>query len=646
MNKKIKLFLLCGFTFIVGLLMSASWLFEHRAQAIISTIGKGYFTDVAYSGSGDPVLPKDYYNATMRTYIAISTDVYDKESFQQFLWNRNFPGSNIALRTSVAYIVCTMLGQKSGWECNANGYIGDWQGTGQDDRVITATGWSALRERLENPNLSINWNNGYTTEKMNHYVNTMYGPNQKDIYKYNQDTEKAYALIKFTVNDQLIYRLARDCGNPLGDLPGLPPPDTHPSNKITPYSSVNMTYAEPNDTVKFRHGGYNVSGEFTGRFTIARYHLLPDLPDNMPDISGNLVVTYYDSVKKSDDQFTPDNTELWKNDTEQWRDFVIPSDAAIGSLYCEKLYIYSTPGLNGEAGQACVRVVAKPYVKFYGADVDFCKRAEVRAWAKINRWEQDASGAWIDKGDRHVGSSSQFALYAYKWVGGFYTGETSTVYNPKQLTFANKDTPSGYETFGGKWSTANTTSCTDYFAAKPDGVPVQPSGYSIGGVTVGLGQNITTYVNGDAYIKGNIVYDTSGWNAGNIPSYRLIAKGNIYIFGDFDLVDSDSGVTQLDGFYSAGGNIYTCSWGSGYNPTTDSAYYYHCDEKLTVYGAFQALGSIKYWRTNGSLNKAVYNEAYTSPNLAESFISTPELLLGGQAGGSETQSIRSLPPIF
>jgi hypothetical protein len=312
-------------------------------------------------------------------------------------------------------------------------------------------------------------------------------------------------------------------------------------------------------------------------------------------------------------------------------------NAPTGSYICEYL-VLGSPSAGVTIGspnpsRVCVHIIARPIVDFNGLDVDFCTNptnpavpvGSVRTWAKL-------------KDGAYVGSSSQYALFIYNTISGdgvadrkgFFTGATTAVTNPKQLTFAN--TVGGV--FGGDWG--NTTTCKDYFGdeygSSGAGITTIEGDYPINSsVQIQPGQNLTVYVHGNAYINNNITYNTAtAWTSGNIPSYRLIVSGNIYI---------SSGVNFLDGFYFAGGNIYTCT--SGASATFPG--YGTCTGPLIVTGAFEALGSIKYWRTGGTLNLA-------TP--AETFTFSPEMFLsrwmgsGSDLFSNEVQSIRSMPPVF
>lgn len=104
----------------------------------------------------------------------------------------------------------------------------------------------------------------------------------------------------------------------------------------------------------------------------------------------------------------------------------------------------------------------------------------------------------------------------------------------------------------------------------------------------------TIYVSGNATINANIFYQTDGWkkigvNSTNIPTFYLIASGNINISGN---------VSRLDGVYVAqGGTINTC-----YQQDFGV-----CDKQLTINGSFIA-DNIQLYRTFSSLRNSTGGE--------------------------------------
>ncbi len=393
---------------------------------------------------------------------------------------------------------------------------------------------------------------------------------------------------------------------------------------VEPQSSVDKTAVEPNDAGDLPNFSHGISVEnFTSNFT-ANYQVRQKVYDSNTSPETGWPTTGYTNISIGAGSVSVTSRGHTSIGVDALT--VAETSVSIGSQICQYLYITDagTATVSNNPSMACARIIARPIVKFKGLDVNFCNAGggSVYTWARKNNAET-----------AYIGSSSQYALFVYDQINGngiddkkgFFSGATSNSTNPKRLTFANT---SG--TFGADWG--DTGACTDYFAEEYYALPSPPAAgdLTISSDTIDIGEHKTTYVNGDAFINGNITYASDwGTERSNIPSYRLIVSGNIYI---------SPSVTQLDGFYFATGNIYTCS--------SDGSFpgYSSCTGTLKVYGAFEALGNIKYWRTGGTL-------ATNIP--AEEFIFSPEMLLSRWMGGDAPSitdngidSIKSLPPVF
>ncbi len=297
-----------------------------------------------------------------------------------------------------------------------------------------------------------------------------------------------------------------------------------------------------------------------------------------------------------------------------------------------------------------------------------CGVAPIVSTAGIVSWNADGS-------PNYAGAGGQYAAYALSYIQDFVTGQGNSQVpigqETNQLTFANVNISGSVNTtaglFGGMLGNAP---CADFWNAHPAAATPPPGG-AIGGWgsgtyyttsninlsgTLGVGQHVTLYVNGDVAITGNITYNTSGWNSrGDIPSFRLIVHGVTYI---------DHAVTQLDGLYAAipttgettkknnyaspnDGTISTCSRLSGgvytsFDPSlilsSSSTMLADCGQQLVVNGSFVAQ-QVWLLRNFGNVGGAP----------AELFNYDPEIWLvqaGTAAGLGSTgyQSIVGLPP--
>jgi hypothetical protein len=346
----------------------------------------------------------------------------------------------------------------------------------------------------------------------------------------------------------------------------------------------------------------------------------------------------------------------------------------------------------------------RPYFKTFGADVFsggwFTNNGQCDTTVGSNYQDPLASGgasttggiqayANTDASGNNVagGSSSQFASFALGVIEGnkptsygFYSSGVSAGANHNALTFA--DTPNWGGQFQG--SVRDAYCIPDYYGKKPAsaaaigslnaatlstayavtavGAPFALTGTGGGAdVPIAAGKNITIYVDGNAYIDRNIVYQLD--TANNVPKFALVVRGSIYI---------DPAVTQLDGLYIAqvnaslpspvnsdNGDIWTC------HPDDANQLLYtyptaNCRNKLTLKnGAFIAK-QINLMRVNGDVASATTAEdargtAYGSANIGEVINYSPAMVIGGPffspvASGSSSQlktdSIISLPPIF
>lgn len=324
-----------------------------------------------------------------------------------------------------------------------------------------------------------------------------------------------------------------------------------------------------------------------------------------------------------------------------------------------------------------------PYLKSYGGDVwagGFFPGSSATVNAEINTFAEP-------EGAGYAGSSAQYGVTALMNINTFYSASLRTAGNglpPKGLTFANTGAVAspGASTYGGGFGDTAAIAIQDYFATHTNPDPINPAN-----VTQNIGANpipalvtgpqrflssgnrtiptlpipnnsqVVLYVDGDVFISGDITYPFPRTSFDELPSFRLIVRGNIYIA---------PGVRQLDGVYIAQpnsgqaatqGRIYTCAPGV---PSISSLYtaatlHAACGNQLAFNGAVVAQ-QLRLLRTRGTLRDATPTEVPNfnngaGTNAAEVFNFTPELYLGpgalpatGTAGTYD--AIVSLPPIY
>jgi len=169
------------------------------------------------------------------------------------------------------------------------------------------------------------------------------------------------------------------------------------------------------------------------------------------------------------------------------------------------------------------------------------------------------------------------------------------------------------------------------------------------GVGAGIAKDnrIAIYITGNAYIEQDITFKDTAWaTPDDVPSFYLVATGDIYVSPD---------VSELDGVYVAKGAIYTCAQ-DNFTKFPSATMYDACSNQLTVNGAFIAQ-QVYLYRTYGSLRNSLGGESPINPNggdctintrlagrsnlydcAAEVFNFSPETFLGKPALGSPPSS--------
>lgn len=336
----------------------------------------------------------------------------------------------------------------------------------------------------------------------------------------------------------------------------------------------------------------------------------------------------------------------------------------------------------------------KPYFKVFGGDVfaggwfnsgaTSCSVSDSNYQAPTYAplTDQYKGGILAFATSARLGASTDFGAIAMGLIEGdsgkqygFYTGGSGT----STLSFANSNDAIGSNYWGGYWAgaTQQTHCLPDYYATKQSSPTnlgtaanlnlsslsssqyiVTPTGASVS-LTAGSGiaknADITLFVNGNAYISGNIVY-AAGYTADEVPKLAIVARGEIYI---------DPLVTQMDGLYiaqpgsSSGGGVWTCHDGTN---TIPDGYWVRsncgsgggggsCTNKLTINGAVIAK-QVMFLRTNGDLAGAPANETNSSCNISEIINYIPAMVIGGaffnppNSPTPNIDSLISLPPVF
>jgi hypothetical protein len=370
----------------------------------------------------------------------------------------------------------------------------------------------------------------------------------------------------------------------------------------------------------------------------------------------------------------------------------------------------ATYTLNNGSGLTCmgpVNVVSLPYFKVQNSGIS--------AGGQFPYTASDGSTTCADPSDEtsgilagwnnltgssSTGAGADYAALADQPIYGFASALRNGLLHQKSPTFLSFDNQSGSDSsysysqaYGGNFDpTSSPTNCLTAqkpINATPETIPVSdvsngqtnksyvdtPSGGTLtlqGTGTITGGKKFSVFVNGNVYINENIIYANANnyGTIGNIPSFVLVASGNIYI---------SPTVTELDGLYEANnvqsdgtldpstGQIYDCATGT--TPVASSNLYSACNNQLVVNGSFVA-DQVNLMRTYGTLNDSqpaehygsgavldCFNYGSLSPAMnsscaAEVFNFSPEFYLSqpkvGQANNNVApyDSITSLPPIL
>lgn len=299
-----------------------------------------------------------------------------------------------------------------------------------------------------------------------------------------------------------------------------------------------------------------------------------------------------------------------------------PGTYQAGDEYCAHIQANYTSGWVGPdnlavytsgpaADTRCPRVRNEPYFKVYHSDIsaggafDKCTfdGGTLAGYADIS----DPAGATR-------GSTTQLSALALLKITGVASAKSPAEIagSPTKLTFANKNVQidaSGNESpvlggqFGGCRTLTNEApppSASQYigsnFALSGKNGAYKTSGnLTVTGGKLLKNNNASMFVNGDAYISGDITYGNN-WKAGTAPSFVLHATGNIYIA---------PGVRQLAGVFIAQNKIYTCADKvNHFKPMSVDKIYTDCNKQLEVDGSFVAK-QINLMRTFGSLRDEV-----------------------------------------
>lgn len=267
----------------------------------------------------------------------------------------------------------------------------------------------------------------------------------------------------------------------------------------------------------------------------------------------------------------------------------------------------------------CRVVIARPIFRVYGGDIS-AGFDQCQGWTTSKNDQAGDIISWLKSAlpdDRGAGAGTQLAILSKGEVRDFASGIGKPLDSsngpPDTLRFSTVPTYGQGSCPHDYWAgVSGDTLSTSDLATLPVTDPAAEETYQIKPTTAfevrtstGMSGRRTVYVDGDVYISGDITLNQGGWSftAGNIsvPSFTLVARGNIYI---------DNDVHNLDGMYIAQpfqdangiwqkGEIRTCVIDASGASPDDVSYYEACRSNLTVTGGFMA-NVVRMQRTLGT----------------------------------------------
>lgn len=570
--------------------------------------------------------------------------------------------SNAQRRTGAQFIILTMLGRGPGSPKSVtNSQLNDWK-----ERVRSYGNISESGNTSRGENGRIDWKVWqrpactFRYNGQNYSQNTYYqGGGRDDVAAFldancgsSAPTEE---FMLFRDNSgNVIYRFRRACMNPMGTLQSLSEPraneyNLRPSISATVDGQAVTGGVEVGQTVRFNYSVRN-----SGR-------------DPSPDANCTIYSNVHNGYATARSNPSPGGGAgpptgcpriFGANSTVQLGG---PEDVLItdhNQTICRSLFVSpATDSVSSRGVEACVSVVAKPYLKVYGGDI--MAGASKEAAPGVCVGEPDAAIISWNKGSgsSYAGAGTQFAAMAMREIFEVATslgGSSGAAPAPSGLAFAN--TATSDNVYGGLFG--DLPCIKDYLADKPDSTlpfvsldQAETGVYELGGAgqlelsgSVRPGARVTIFADGDVFINGNIIYPES-WTAGEEPLLQLITSGNIYIGNSVSRIDGVF-ISQSDG--GSGGAIHTCAISaSPLDPRSDN-FYSLCNNKLTINGAFVA-NEVRFLRTNGTRHQAAPGESSGSGSIAEEFNFGPALWMSQPAfpgGALRYDSITGLPPIL
>lgn len=565
--------------------------------------------------------------------------------------------------TAAKFIILNMIDRPAGLPQSVTpAELQDWK-----DRVTNYASTSENGSQSFGPNGRIDW--FVSMHLACGTINTYYQDDEDDIAPFtdtpsNSDCEVASSFTNFIIfrdiNGNPKYIIRRECMNPVGNLEnGIDKPkplnyNLQPSIGTEVNGDSAATAAEVGDTVKFTYQATNsgsdpsVSISCTINANVhSGYFPTPPTPT-----SGNNPAGYSPPATNCPKVFNPGLNDIATETI---------TITTANQTICRSLFVApASPTVGSRGYEVCLPIANKPYARAFGGDVmagsglaDSFGVCAPNNNAAIVGWNKRAGGNF-------AGAGSRYAAFAMKGIQDFATALGSPggadAPAPSGLSFTNTATNPGAGEYGGNFD--GVPCIPNHFGAKSASAQSLPANFNsmttgsyaatgattINGGVVDRNERISVYIDGDVFINGNITFAGGSWNMSEMPLFRLVVLGNVYV---------SRTVTQLDGLFvaqkstSGTGAFYTCATGASALLPSGSLFN-TCNTKLTVNGAVVA-DTIHLLRTNGSLGQSGAGETSQLNQAAEIFNYSPVHWLRQPPVTGSTpgyDAIISLPPIL
>ncbi len=594
------------------------------------------------------------YSPSSCNSSAIPCGINDASSFENF-WSWYLGGPTASYNynhSGAAFVIDTMLGaQGSNFSNATNGityainHLSQWKA---DVDYYASQGWITWDQSYTIPTGQINsmhdCSTTYTGTCDRSNINTSAYDGKDFTFYHNPDDEPSTMIIFHNPNGST-FMIRRECANLVGSISPLVSPPA-----VTPHCGADNVDPDRPDT--------------DTPYAVTSRVYYDNSTQAAQVISGGATMF----IKVTGPGVNYSNTDVAKTQS----GITLQGSVNPGPTDHTGTYNISYGISGGPVGAAITcsdsfTVTDLPYFSASGGDVESGVQMDVGGTNCATPADPHAGVvSWNQENSAFDGAGTQYAAYALNYLQDFASAQTTSGMRPSGLAFSNtvhvNDPHSGSDTYGGGFG--SESSCVpDYYGTHP-ATPTYTGNHALtpadvattgntktiyvqGGkltiasnLSIPNGSHTVLYVDGDVDINNSIQFSGNyPGGVGDIPSFAVIANGNIYI---------SKAATQLDGLYvaepdSSGNNgvVYTCANGSP--PSLDNSLYGNCNSQLTVNGSVIAK-QVWLTRTDGTLYGGTPAEAFNfSP---EVWLTNPPAVSTGSSGAGAYDAYTSLPPIL